>query len=159
MNYYQEITLLPDAEIPLGFIWQNVFQQVHIALVEHKVESNQSEVAVGFPDYGQKGFPLGNKLRLFATEQAQLEKLSINRWLTRLEDYCHVKAIKPVPEEVTWVSFSRLHVKSPERIEREMQKKAELWSIKSGKSLEECLFETRKKQTNANEQIAIYLFV
>ncbi|MCO4790206.1 type I-F CRISPR-associated endoribonuclease Cas6/Csy4, partial [Vibrio cholerae] len=39
MNYYQEITLLPDADIALGFLWQNVFQQVHIALVEHKVAS------------------------------------------------------------------------------------------------------------------------
>lgn len=158
MNYYQEITLLPDAEIPLGFIWQNVFQQVHIALVEHKAGPNQSEIAVSFPDYGQKGFPLGNKLRLFAKEQVQLEKLSINKWLTRLEDYCHVKAIKPVPEEVTWVSFSRQHVKSPERIEREMQKKAELWSIKSGKSLEECLLELEKsKPTSMSKLPFIYL--
>ncbi|QFU04429.1 CRISPR-associated endonuclease Cas6/Csy4 [Pseudoalteromonas sp. THAF3] len=149
MNYYQEITMLPDAEIPLGFIWQNVFQQVHIALVEHKAGPNQSEIAVGFPDYGQKGFPLGNKLRLFATEQAQLEKLSITKWLTRLEDYCHVKAIKPVPEEVTWVSFSRQHVKSPERIEREMQEKAERWSAKSGKPLVECLAELERTKPSS----------
>ncbi|MCG7566825.1 type I-F CRISPR-associated endoribonuclease Cas6/Csy4 [Pseudoalteromonas sp. CnMc7-15] len=141
MNYYQEITLLPEAEIPLGFIWQNVFQQVHIALVENKVAPNQSGVAVGFPNYGQKGFPLGNKLRLFAKEQTHLEKLSINKWLTRLEDYCHIKAIKPVPEDVTWVSFTRQHVKSPGRIDREMQGKAERWSAKSGKPLVECLAE------------------
>ncbi|MFA0280003.1 type I-F CRISPR-associated endoribonuclease Cas6/Csy4, partial [Vibrio sp. 10N.222.55.F8] len=51
MNYYQEITLLPDAEISLGFIWQNVFQQVHIALVDNKVAANQSAIAVGFPEY------------------------------------------------------------------------------------------------------------
>ena len=158
MNYYQEITLLPEAEIPFGFIWQNVFQQVHIALVENKVAPNQSEIAVGFPNYGQKGFPLGNKLRLFAKEQAQLEKLSINKWLTRLEDYCHVKTIKPVPEEVTWVSFTRQHVKSPERIEREMQKKAELWSIKSGKSLAECLLELEKsKPTSLSKLPFIFL--
>lgn len=78
MNYYQEITLLPDVEISLGFLWQNVFQQVHIVLVEHKVAENQSAVAVGFPDYRNAKFLLGNKLRLFAKEQATLEKLSIN---------------------------------------------------------------------------------
>ncbi|MGC9422951.1 type I-F CRISPR-associated endoribonuclease Cas6/Csy4 [Vibrio sp.] len=139
MNYYQEITLLPDADIAVGFLWQNVFQQVHIALVEHKVGSNQSLVAVGFPDYRQAKFPLGSKLRLFAKEQATLEKLEIHRWLTRLEDYVHIKGIKSVPNDVTYVSFVRKQVKSPERIERDMQQKAELWAAKSGQSLAECL--------------------
>ncbi|MGL5605210.1 MAG: type I-F CRISPR-associated endoribonuclease Cas6/Csy4 [Plesiomonas sp.] len=139
MNYYQEITLLPDADIALGFLWQNVFQQVHIALVEHKVGSNQSLVAVGFPDYRQARFPLGSKLRLFAKEQATLEKLDIHSWLTRLEDYVHIKGVKPVPTDVTYVSFVRKQVKSPERIERDMQQKATLWAAKSGKPLEECL--------------------
>lgn len=146
MNYYQEITLLPDADIALGFLWQNVFQQVHIALVEHKVNSNQSLVAVGFPDYRQAQFPLGSKLRLFAQEQVTLEKLAIHQWLTRLEDYVHIKGIKPVPSDVTHVSFVRKQVKSPERIERDMQQKAALWAAKSGKSVAECLVELEKSK-------------
>ena len=146
MNYYQEITLLPDVEISLGFLWQNVFQQVHIALVEHKVTENQSAVAVGFPDYRNAKFPLGNKLRLFAKDQTSLEKLAIDKWLTRLEDYVHIKGIKPVPDLVTYVSFARKQVKSPERIEREMHRKAELWSAKSGKTLAECLAELEKSK-------------
>ncbi|WP_327791068.1 type I-F CRISPR-associated endoribonuclease Cas6/Csy4, partial [Vibrio anguillarum] len=101
--------------------------------------SNQSLVAVGFPDYRQAQFPLGSKLRLFAKEQATLEKLDIHRWLARLEDYVHIKGIKPVPNDVTYVSFVRKQVKSPERIERDMQQKAVLWAAKSGKPLEECL--------------------
>lgn len=139
MNYYQEITLLPDADIALGFLWQNVFQQVHIALVEHKVGSNQSHVAAGFPDYRQAQFPLGRKLRLFAKEQATLEKLDIHQWLTRLDDYVHIKGIKSVPKDVAYVSFVRKQVKSSERIERDMQQKAALWAEKSGKPLVECL--------------------
>jgi CRISPR-associated endonuclease Csy4 len=139
MNYYQEITLLPDADIALGFLWQNVFQQVHIALVEHKVGSNQSLVAVGFPDYRQAKFPLGTRLRLFAKEQATLEKLAIHQWLSRFADYVHIKGIKTVPTEVTYVSFIRKHVKSTARIERDMQKKADLWAKKTGKELSECL--------------------
>lgn len=149
MNYYQEITLLPDADIALGFLWQNVFQQVHIALVEHKVGSNQSLVAVGFPDYRQAQFPLGNKLRLFAKEQVTLEKLDIHRWLTRLEDYVHIKGIKPVPNDVTYVSFVRKQVKSPERIERDMQQKAALWVEKSGKPLVECLVDLQQSKPTA----------
>ncbi|KAB7691645.1 type I-F CRISPR-associated endoribonuclease Cas6/Csy4 [Plesiomonas shigelloides] len=149
MNYYQEITLLPDADIALGFLWQNVFQQVHIALVEHKVGSNQSLVAVGFPDYRQARFPLGSKLRLFAKEQATLEKLDIHCWLTRLEDYVHIKGIKAVPNDVTYVSFVRKQVKSPERIERDMQQKATLWAAKSGKSLEDCLADLEQSKPTA----------
>lgn len=146
MNYYQEITILPDSEISLGFLWQNVFQQVHIALVEHKVDVNQSAVAVGFPDYRQAKFTLGNRLRLFAKEQTTLEKLDINQWLTRLEDYVHIKGIKPVPSDVAYVSFVRKQVKSPERIERDMQQKAALWAEKSGKPLDECLIELEKSK-------------
>ncbi|PCE69315.1 type I-F CRISPR-associated endoribonuclease Cas6/Csy4 [Salinivibrio sp. YCSC6] len=146
MNYYQEITLLPDADIAVGFLWQNVFQQVHIALVEHKVASNQSLVAVGFPDYRQAKFPLGSKLRLFAKEQTTLETLDIHRWLTRLEDYVHIKGIKPVPNDVTYVSFVRKQVKSPERIERDMQQKAALWAAKSGKPLVECLADLQQSK-------------
>ena len=149
MNYYQEITLLPDVEISLGFLWQNVFQQVHIALVEHKVAENQSAVAVGFPDYRNAKFPLGNKLRLFAKDQATLEKLAVGKWLTRLEDYVHIKGIKPVPDLVTYVSFARKQVKSPERIERDMHRKAELWSAKSGKTLAECLADLEKSKPTA----------
>ncbi|QEQ95579.1 type I-F CRISPR-associated endoribonuclease Cas6/Csy4 [Neptunomonas concharum] len=146
MNYYQEITLLPDAEISLGFLWQSVFQQVHIALVEHKVGANQSAVAVGFPDYRQAKFPLGSKLRLFAQEQMTLEKLDIGQWLTRLEDYVHIKGIKAVPSDVSYVSFFRKQVKSPERVERDMQNKAVLWAEKSGKPLDECLIELEKSK-------------
>lgn len=158
MNYYQEITLLPDAEISLGFIWQNVFQQVHIALVENKVAANQSKIAVGFPEYKKAKFPLGNKLRLFAEDAEQLEQLNITNWLVRLEDYAHVKGVKPVPADVSYVTYTRKSVKSPARIDREMQKKAELWSLKSGKPLEECFEELEKTKPQYESKLPfIYL--
>ena len=51
MNYYVELQLLPDDEINIGFLWQKVYQQVHIALVENKVAENESAIAVSFPRY------------------------------------------------------------------------------------------------------------
>lgn len=150
MNYYQEVTLLPDAEISLGFLWQNVFQQVHIALVENKEPTNHSAIAVGFPDYRKMNFPLGSKLRLFAKDREMLEKFNIQKWLGRLEDYVHIKGIKAVPDEATYVSFVRKQVKSPERIERDMQKKAQLWAEKSGRSVEDCLVELEKNKPTAH---------
>ncbi|WP_028115398.1 type I-F CRISPR-associated endoribonuclease Cas6/Csy4 [Ferrimonas senticii] len=158
MNVYQEITLLPDADISLGFLWQNVFQQVHIALVENKVGPNESAVAVGFPDYRNAQFPLGKRLRLFANDKQILEKLNINQWLNRLEDYVHIKGIKAVPDEVSYVSFVRKQVKSAERVERDMAQKAALWAKKSGKPLTECLAELEKSKPRGHSELPfIYL--
>ncbi|NWO04288.1 MAG: type I-F CRISPR-associated endoribonuclease Cas6/Csy4 [Alteromonadaceae bacterium] len=139
MNFYQDITLLPDADIALGFLWQKLYQQVHIALVDNKIGENLSAVAVGFPEYGQRGFPLGRKLRLYAAEQSQLEKFDIASYVQRLSDYVHVKSIQSVPQATGYVCFRRHHVKGEARIEKDQQEKAERWAAKSGKPLRECL--------------------
>jgi CRISPR-associated endonuclease Csy4 len=105
MKYYLDITLLPDTEITLGFIWQKVYQQVHIALAENKIEENSSAIALAFPQYSLTGdkkieFPLGNKLRIFAPTEELLTKLAIHNWLKRFSDHAHISSIKAVPEKV-----------------------------------------------------------
>jgi CRISPR-associated endonuclease Csy4 len=76
--------------------------------------------------------------------------LNINRWLNRLEDYVHIKSIKPVPEDVTQVCFVRQLVKGEERIEKDMQSKAKHWSEKSGQPLDACLLELEKSKPKAD---------
>ncbi len=149
MNYYQEITLIPDAEISLGFIWHKLYQQLHIALVENKTDQNNSAVAVGFPLYGKHAFPLGNKLRLFAVQRSELERLNITSCLSRFEDYLHIRSIQAVPENATHVCFVRQHKKGQTRINKDMQSKAELWAAKSGKSLQTCLSELENSKPSA----------
>jgi CRISPR-associated endonuclease Csy4 len=149
MNYYQEITLLPETEIPISDIWQKVYQQVHIALVDNKVAENESVIAVSFPRYsteknGEHEFPLGNQLRLLANDEAQLTKLNIAKWLNRFEDYVHIKSIKAVPAKVTHAAFVRHHVKGEARIEKDMLSKAQRWAEKSGQPLDTCLAELEK---------------
>lgn len=108
MKYYQDITLLPDAEVNLGFLWHKVYQQLHFALVENKTKDNSSAIAVSFPSYRDKEFPLGNKLRLMSKTKEQLTALDVNKWLSRLADYKHCTTIKDVPENVTmFVCFKR----------------------------------------------------
>ena len=34
MKNYIEMTLLPDADITLNFLWEKLYQQLHLALVE-----------------------------------------------------------------------------------------------------------------------------
>jgi len=113
MKYYIDITLLPDAEANLGFLWQKVYQQTHLALVENKIAENQSAIAVSFPKYGDKKFPLGDKLRLLSEDKAQLQQLNMGRWLSRLTDYTHITSIKNVPLIINeYACFKRKQFKS-----------------------------------------------
>ena len=122
MKYYIDITLLPDAEANLGFLWQKIFQQVHIALVDNKVADNESAVGLSVVGYGDKMFPLGTVLRLLAVNEDVLQKLDMHRWLNRLSDYCHLSSIKTVPVDITqYARFKRKNVKS---IEKKAQRRA-----------------------------------
>ncbi|BBG58435.1 MULTISPECIES: type I-F CRISPR-associated endoribonuclease Cas6/Csy4 [Providencia] len=144
MNYYQEVTLLPDSTIPLDFLWQKVYQQIHIALVENKKEQGSSSVAIAFPEYGCSGFRLGKKVRLIGKDSIVLQQLDLVKWFSRLSDYVHVKSIQAVPENARPVSYVRQQIKGTARIESDMQKKAALWAKKSGQSLEQCLVDLEK---------------
>ncbi len=130
MKYYQDITLLPDPEIDLYFLWKKVYQQMHLALVE--VKDTQDKVNIGFswPNYvySENRKHLGNKLRVFAQSSNELCELDLNKWLSRLTDYAHITKIRNVPDNVNeHVKFSRVRVKSG--IERIARRKAKRQSI------------------------------
>jgi len=148
MKHYQDITLLPDAEISLSFLWQKVYQQIHLALVENKIGENHSAIALSLPKYKapskeqnkEKGFPLGNKVRIFAEQLTQLEQVNISQWLLRLQDYVHVTSIKAVPDNVKeHVAFKRKHVKGKNRRLTDIMKKAEHQSSKFNVPIEQCI--------------------
>lgn len=160
MNYYQDITLIGDPEISLGFLWQKVFQQVHFALVNNKTAENYSSIGAGFPSYGKRGFSLGDKLRLFAETKAELEALNIAKFLERLSDYVHIKSIAEVPKTAKAVTFVRRSIKGESRIEQEMQNKIarlqsrdESWFAGIGKSLEKCLADLNASKPEADSSL------
>ncbi len=103
MNFYQEITIIEQAEIPLYFIWSKLYTQLHLAFVEQKDDTEQIAYGVSFPQYRlheqkQLGH-LGSKIRIFANSIAELEKLDLQKWLDRLEDYVHVTRAREVPQD------------------------------------------------------------
>ena len=113
MKYYIDITLIPDAEAGLGFLWQKVYQQVHIALVDNKVAANESLISIAIVKYADKAFPMGDKLRLLAGEKSALIDLNVTEWLSRFTDYCHVTSIKKVPDNISkFAVYKRKSVKS-----------------------------------------------
>lgn len=127
MNFYLEITLLPNPEIPLYFLWEKVYQQLHLAFVAIKEDKN-GKVAVGvcFPNYDETNHHLGKKLRLFAETEELLRRFDADKWLDALSDYVHLTRIKPVPEKVEKHGcFYRIQLKSQlNRAQRKARRKS-----------------------------------
>lgn len=125
MKYYVEITLLPDAELNVYHLWERVYQQVHLALVEQKSANNRTSIGVSFPEYNLERHSLGRKLRLFANTEMQLQELNIKQWLNRLSDYVHCKEVKSIPSDVSrFGCFKRLFEKgNNERLARRRSKR------------------------------------
>lgn len=147
MKHYIDLTLLPDPDIHLNFLWQKVFKQMHIALVENKNLQGHSDIGFSWPRYryDKSLVTLGNKLRVFAASEKLLEALDLTKWLNKFQDNVHITTVRTVPETVSHVRFSRKAVKGKQRIERVQQQKAKRWMEKSGLSLEECI--TRLEKT------------
>lgn len=103
MQFYQEITLLPDVEISPYFLWTKVYTQLHLAFVEQQDDDGKIAYGVAFPQYRLKpekqiGF-LGFKVRIFAQTEQALQVLNVAKWLERLTDYVHITSIRPVPAD------------------------------------------------------------
>lgn len=102
MNFYQELTLLPQDEINIHLLWSKIFQQIHLGLVEITDNHHQTPIGVSFPEYvtGNKFSTLGSKCRLFSPDETTLTRFDTTKWLARLTDYVHCTSIRPVPGEV-----------------------------------------------------------
>ena len=110
MNFYLEITLLPNEEVNAYFLWSRVFQQIHLGLVEIQDEQNGVPVGISLPEYQLKGkCLLGKKLRLFAKDEETLIQFNVAKWLSRLSDYVHCTSIRPVPEKLLGYASYRRH--------------------------------------------------
>lgn len=51
MNYYQDITLIPNGEVSLSFLWTKVFTQLHLVLAEEQRREGMVKTALAFPAY------------------------------------------------------------------------------------------------------------
>ncbi|RAK00602.1 type I-F CRISPR-associated endoribonuclease Cas6/Csy4 [Aliidiomarina maris] len=123
MHHYLDITLLPDDGIGDYFLWGKLYQQLHLALVEHN-QSKNGNIGISFPEYSIKPPQLGVKLRIFAPTESELALLNIGKWLNRFADYCHISSIKAVPEHTKFALFSRKQCQTnPERLARRRAKR------------------------------------
>lgn len=137
MKFYQEITLIDQAEISPYFIWSKLYTQLHIGLAEIKDVNEKVNIGISFPKYiyeqgdeaKKSKVHLGDKLRIFAETQADLEKLNISKWLERLMDYLHITSIRDVPEAKIsgYAIYRRIQVKTnAERLARHRMKRGDI---------------------------------
>lgn len=130
MKHYIELTLMANTDINAFNLWSELYQQLHLGLVEMQDEQKQVPIGVSFPEYvvGEKFSVLGGKCRLFAQDEATLARFDAPKWLARLSDYVHCTSIRRVPEKLTdYAIYSREHAKTnPERLARRYAKRHDL---------------------------------
>jgi CRISPR-associated endonuclease Csy4 len=127
VKYYLEITLLPNSDINLFSLWSKIFQQIHLGLVEIQDDQGRVPIGISFPDYviGEKYSLLGDKLRLFAQDEATLSQFNATKWLSRLSEHVHCSSIRTVPEKISgYAIYQREQSKtSKERLARRYAKR------------------------------------
>lgn len=130
MKYYLEIKFLPEDDISIHFLWSKVYKQLHLALASVKNAENKVNIGFSFPEYRydqkKSGVFVGEKLRIFAESENDLNILNVQNWLNRYLDYVHISSVKSVPNEKIsgYAIFKRKQVKSSaERLARAEAKK------------------------------------
>lgn len=143
---YQEITLIPNDDIPPYAIWSKLYNQLHIGLADVANTHGIRTIGVAFPDYRyseqyNKG-TLGSRLRVFAPSRDELDKLDLPLRLTRLSDYVHIKAIADVGDKATgYVVVERYrHYDLGKQVERF----AEFKNLTVEQALKHCLAHKKK---------------
>lgn len=130
MKFYQEITLIQNADISPHFLFSKVFQQIHLGLVEIQNAQRQVPVGISFPEYkrDEKFCVLGGKIRLFSVNEADLVRLDVERWLAHLSDYVHYTRIRPVPKSIeSYAVYRREQPKTgKERLARRYAKRHQM---------------------------------
>jgi len=130
MDYYLDLKIRPDEEVPLYFIRNKVFTKLHKALHDLK----QTAIGVSFPEckpecekMQKKGgmgniIKLGKVIRLHGAK-TDLQSLQDANWLGGLSGYCEVSEILPVPETVeSYRTVSRIQ---PTMTEAKLKKRIE----------------------------------
>ncbi|WP_319561093.1 type I-F CRISPR-associated endoribonuclease Cas6/Csy4 [Marispirochaeta sp.] len=99
MDYYIEITLLPDPEFPVTLLMNSLYSKLHKALYD----LNSTSIGISFPNYNRT---LGNVLRLHGTMH-DLENLITRKWIGAMTGYCKISEVNSIPEKVQYRSIYR----------------------------------------------------
>lgn len=116
VQYYQEITILPNAELSVYDVWSKVFSQVHIKLAAAQNNEARGKIGVSFPKYENNAEKvwLGDTLRIFAENIDELTLLELDNALRRYKDYVKIKQPRMIPKRTVsgYAVYSRYRFES-----------------------------------------------
>ncbi|TWU62088.1 CRISPR-associated endonuclease Cas6/Csy4 [Crateriforma conspicua] len=150
-THYCEFTCLRDAEISTGFLMGRLMHALHLTMVGATPAGQPCPFGITFPDYRayssavqakrsrQQGSdessacdddlnvapPIGNRVRLFARSEQELESIEWSKSMVGLDDYVHRTRPRSTPSRVErCATFARHQPKaSPERLIRRAMKR------------------------------------
>jgi CRISPR-associated endonuclease Csy4 len=100
VNYYIDIKLISDAEMPINRLLNMLYTKLHRALYDLSSEN----IGVSFPSYSVL---LGNRLRIHSDKE-ELEKLQKMNWVDGLSGYCQIADIQAIPNNCQFRIVSRI---------------------------------------------------
>jgi len=121
-THYVDLTVVPDAETGVPHFLGALYDKLHRALVQQRLDS----IGVSFPQYSVIRRNLGDTLRLHGSE-AVLQAFLADDWLRGMRDHVRSTAVAAVPVEAGHRNVQRKQFKtSVERLRRRrMQRKGE----------------------------------
>ena len=151
-THYCELTCLRDAEISTGFLMGRLMHALHLTMVGATRDGQACPFGVTFPDYrpfasrdqakrfrqddsaasgepndldGERTPPIGNRVRLFARSEQELDAIEWSRSLIGLDDYVHRTRPRSTPSTIEhFAAFARHQPNaSPERLIRRAMKR------------------------------------
>ena len=121
-SHYIDLKLLPDPETGPAQLLGALYERLHLALVQQRLDT----VGVSFPGYSPNPRTLGYTLRLHGTSET-LSQFMRTDWLKGMRDHLRMGEIAPVPTDAQHRSVQRKQFKTnAERLRRRrMRRKGE----------------------------------
>lgn len=111
VNYYIDIKLIPDTEMPINRLLNMLYTKLHKVL--HNFSSEN--IGVSFPAHKVL---LGDHLRIHGNKN-ELEALQKTNWVGGLSGYCQVIDIQAIPNGCQFRTVSRIQpTMSPAKLRR-----------------------------------------
>ncbi|MEO5829609.1 MAG: type I-F CRISPR-associated endoribonuclease Cas6/Csy4 [Rhodanobacter sp.] len=120
-THYIDITVVPDPESGIPQLLGALYDRLHLALVQYKLDS----IGASFPGYSMNPRSLGATLRLHGND-ALLRQLFDTDWLKGMRDHVRMTDIAPAPVDAPHRTVHRKQFKtSVERLRRRRMKRKE----------------------------------
>lgn len=121
-THYLDFTVIPDAETSAPQLLGALFDKLHLAFVQQRLDS----IGISFPRYSVILRTLGNTLRLHGSDTALRQMLGTD-WLKGLHDHVRMTEIAPAPVGAPHRTVQRKQFKTnAERLRRRrMRRKSE----------------------------------